>query len=64
MLILYVSVNDSEYILINLQYTRVKWDSQGTKKIGSTLRMSQSTESPCKWDFDKRGENVPLIKSF
>ena len=47
-----------------MQYTRVKWDSQGTKKISPTQRMSQLTKSPGKWGFDKNSENVPLIKSF
>ena len=26
--------------------------------------MSQLTESPCKWGFDKRDQNVPVIESF
>ena len=39
----------------HIQYTRVKWDFQGTEKVSPTQQISQ---------FTKRGENDPLIKSF
>ena len=45
-----------------MQYTPVKWDSQGPEKISPTQRMSQLTESPYKWDFGKKSGNVSVIK--
>ena len=39
-----------------LQYTLVKWDSQGTEK--------KSVPCPYKWDLNKRSENVPVIEIF
>ena len=47
-----------------LQYTLFKWDSQGPGKICPTKRMSQLTESPYKWGFGKKSENVPVIELF
>ena len=55
-------LDEISMVAFYLQYTLVKWDSQGPEKICPTKRMSQLTESPYKWDFDKKSENLPVIE--
>ena len=47
-----------------IQYTRVKWDTQGIEEIGPTQRMSHICEDSYKWDLDKRREIVPVNESL
>ena len=50
--------------ILPIQYTLVKFDSQGTEKICPTQPMSKLTEYLYKWASVKTSENVPSIEIY